>query len=270
MDRMSHESDEAVMKNALAWLVSALLLSACSTNPEAGRTERPAEQAGESRASPDVFFAGRWAPDAAACPDAAWLITEDGLQTPGEVTCRFEQRRQTTRGVEAHAVCVAEGPPQRWRLKFTFAESADALLIEDAPFADAGLVRCAKTTTKNLPDALSVNGVNAADAVQRYFELLAADRVDEARRLRVTDDGHDELARRLAGFANGDIAVGPAGRVEGAAGSLYVNVPVTMTGDTADRFGNVTLRRSNNVPGATPEQRSWRIFGIEWQGLEGE
>ena len=54
------------------------------------------------------------------------------------------------------------------------------------------------------------------------------------------------------------------GHVEGAAGSLYYETGVTMSGETKDgisyRFqGPVTLRRVNDVPGATKEQLEWHI-----------
>ena len=59
------------------------------------------------------------------------------------------------------------------------------------------------------------------------------------------------------------LAVGD-GQSEGAAGSLYFEANVVMTATTADglpvRFeGPVTLRRVNDVPGATPEQLQWHI-----------
>ena len=51
---------------------------------------------------------------------------------------------------------------------------------------------------------------------------------------------------------------------EFAAGSLYVEVPVQTYGKLQDgtpfsSAGTVTMRRSNDVPGATAEQRRWRI-----------
>lgn len=54
------------------------------------------------------------------------------------------------------------------------------------------------------------------------------------------------------------------GEVEGAAGSLFYEVPVTFTGTlTAGRVdrreGRVTLRRVNDVPGASAEQLRWHI-----------
>jgi hypothetical protein len=54
------------------------------------------------------------------------------------------------------------------------------------------------------------------------------------------------------------------GRTEGAAGSLYYEAPVTVTGTTRDDkpyrlTGTVTARRVNDVPGASAEQLRWHI-----------
>lgn len=59
------------------------------------------------------------------------------------------------------------------------------------------------------------------------------------------------------------VAVGD-GTVEGAAGSLYYEVPATLTGETVGGepyrlTGTVILRRVNDVDGATPEQLAWHI-----------
>ena len=60
------------------------------------------------------------------------------------------------------------------------------------------------------------------------------------------------------------VTVGTPGRVEGAAGSRYVEVPVriaarTRAGARQNYSGSYTLRLSV-VDGATPEQRSWHIY----------
>jgi hypothetical protein len=50
------------------------------------------------------------------------------------------------------------------------------------------------------------------------------------------------------------------GDEEGAAGSVYYEVPVTLRfGVGKPEQGTLTLRRVNDVPGATPEQLDWRI-----------
>lgn len=61
---------------------------------------------------------------------------------------------------------------------------------------------------------------------------------------------------------------GTAGDQEGAAGSIYVSVPITITGDAngkhVERSGSAVLRRVNDVPGSTEAQRHWHIERIDW------
>lgn len=58
-------------------------------------------------------------------------------------------------------------------------------------------------------------------------------------------------------------------QLEGAAGSSYLTVPVTISaigpdGESIDRTGTMTARRVNDVPGASAQQLSWRIRSIDW------
>lgn len=60
-----------------------------------------------------------------------------------------------------------------------------------------------------------------------------------------------------------DVTVG-TGEQDGAAGSSFYEVPVTITGLTKankpyNLAGRLTLRRVNDVDGATPEQLRWHI-----------
>jgi hypothetical protein len=69
------------------------------------------------------------------------------------------------------------------------------------------------------------------------------------------------------GFANATssaVEVGQPGRLEGAAGSLYIEIPVTVRAVTSNgthqRFqGSYVLRRVNNIAGSASEQRRWHI-----------
>jgi len=113
----------------------------------------------------------------------------------------------------------------------------------------------------------------AAQVVQSYYALLEFGRAAEAWRLwsagspgRAADA--EALARQVAAYADYHAQVGAPGAIEGAAGSLYVEVPVVIYGRRTDggelhRSGKVTLKRVNDVPGSTAEQRRWRIFRIE-------
>ena len=76
-------------------------------------------------------------------------------------------------------------------------------------------------------------------------------------------------AKSVAQFGNyRTITVGVGdGEVEGGAGSLYYEVPLTFTGKrtheaTVSRQGTIVLRRVNDVDGATPAQLRWHIAGI--------
>ncbi len=67
----------------------------------------------------------------------------------------------------------------------------------------------------------------------------------------------------------GDITVGFGdGDVEGAAGSLYYAVPVWLTASGPSgpvrREGTITLRRVNDVDGATPAQLRWHVDQLDW------
>lgn len=60
-----------------------------------------------------------------------------------------------------------------------------------------------------------------------------------------------------------DVTVGP-GEQDAGAGSIYYEAPVTITGLTTTNkpynlTGRLTLRRVNDVDGATPEQLRWHI-----------
>lgn len=77
-------------------------------------------------------------------------------------------------------------------------------------------------------------------------------------------------ANGFRAFADTVIAtftIGSPGRIEGAAGSRYVTIPIdvdVMTGSVpATLHGVATLRRAV-VDGATDAQRRWRIVRIEW------
>jgi len=103
----------------------------------------------------------------------------------------------------------------------------------------------------------------AATVVETYYALVESGRVAEAAKLRT--DGREE---DLKPFASLHAQVGKPGAVEGAAGSLYVEVPVVLygryaTGGEYHASGKATLRRVNNVPGATAEQLKWRIEKVE-------
>jgi hypothetical protein len=78
----------------------------------------------------------------------------------------------------------------------------------------------------------------------------------------------EEFKQGFAQTASVSVNVGEAGAVNGAAGSLYVEIPVTVTAvttaGTRQQFcGSYTLRRVNDVPGSTLEQRQWHLYSAD-------
>lgn len=77
-----------------------------------------------------------------------------------------------------------------------------------------------------------------------------------------------QYAAAFADYRTVTVAVGE-GMAEGACGSLYYEVPVTLTGTTRAgkpyvRDGTMTLRRVNDVDGATPAQLRWHLDRLAW------
>jgi membrane-bound inhibitor of C-type lysozyme len=118
-----------------------------------------------------------------------------------------------------------------------------------------------KTPISEAPFA-PTSAQGAANVVQTYYAFIEKRSSVEAAKYRV--DGAPE---NLSQYSSIHAQVGAPGKIEGAAGSLYVEVPVVLSGRLASgspftRSGKVTLRRANDVPGSTPAQREWRIDKI--------
>ena len=113
----------------------------------------------------------------------------------------------------------------------------------------------------------------AAQVVQGYYGLLEEKRFEDAQALWNprgqigTQDGA-HFAARFRGFSEIHANVGAPSEPEGAAGSLYVTVPVQLYGRIAANgkpfyaLRQVVLHRVNDVPGSTAEQRRWHIERI--------
>ena len=142
---------------------------------------------------------------------------------------------------------------------------------DTAAAADAASAAAPDTAATSLPEppASPDSAQAAATVVETYYALLDEGRYAEARAL--WGDGGTRSGKTETQFAAGFAAtaethaeVGVPGEPEGAAGSVFVDVPVTVTArlknGTAQRFtGSYTLRRVNDVPGSTAEQRRWHI-----------
>ncbi|MBD2439596.1 hypothetical protein [Nostoc sp. FACHB-110] len=110
----------------------------------------------------------------------------------------------------------------------------------------------------------------AVQAIHDYYDAIARQDYQQAY-LAWDGDGFaskqsfEEFKQGFANTVSINEEVGKPGRLEGAAGSLYIEIPVTITSVTTNgtpqRFnGSYKLRRVNDVPGSTPKQRRWHIY----------
>jgi hypothetical protein len=107
----------------------------------------------------------------------------------------------------------------------------------------------------------------AADAVRRYFAAIEAKDYAGAQALVGPKVDLKVFERRLSSYPIYRANVGRPGEIEGGAGSLYVEVPIQtygrmQSGELFTRLETVSMRRVNDVPGATPEQLRWHIDQI--------
>jgi hypothetical protein len=112
----------------------------------------------------------------------------------------------------------------------------------------------------------------AGQVVQHYGALIERKHWLKAEKLWSDIQAARAFATSLAGqFPEVHLEIGQLGETEGAAGSIYTNVPVTFYGETKRgqpprRKASIVLRRVNDVPGSTDAQRRWHIERIDWKG----
>ncbi len=113
---------------------------------------------------------------------------------------------------------------------------------------------------------------DAVNTLQSYYQAINAGEYETAYLL-WRDNGAasgQTLEEFTAGYAETEsvtATIGTPGQVEGAAGSRFIEIPVTIasttTGGEDQTFtGTIVLQRSV-VDGATPAQRAWGIFSAD-------
>jgi hypothetical protein len=110
----------------------------------------------------------------------------------------------------------------------------------------------------------------ALDLVRGLVDLLNRGKFDEAYMLLGAGaPPRSDFDRHFAQYSNLKVSIGNAGEQEGAAGSIYLSVPISISGVSSgkhvDRSATVILRRVNDVPGSTEAQRHWHIERIDWE-----
>ena len=247
--------------------VSLLALTGCGSTgrpAEEGRVENTAVAAPQpDRGAPEV-------PDdavsAAGTEDRTGGVSPRETAAPERVattpaSCESEIGREAADSLarQCRAVSPATRPPCDGR--------NSCALIHDEIARGCGMLDEAAATEAGCTPAGGVEA--AADVIRRYYSAVSAR--DYATAYALWNDGGKASGQSFDAFARGfretrtaRATLGAPGRIEGAAGSRYVRLPVTVDATLRDgtrqRFtGRYTLRRAAPVPGATAEDRRWHI-----------
>lgn len=130
-----------------------------------------------------------------------------------------------------------------------------------------------------LPDApqqeVAANGPTAEDAVaviRNYYDAINGGDFDRAYVLwsdsgRASGKTPQQFAAGFVDTTGVAVEMQAPGNIDAAAGSRYVEVPVTITSTHRDgsqhRFAGKYVLRRAVVDGATPEQQQWRIASAD-------
>ena len=143
----------------------------------------------------------------------------------------------------------------------------EARLNPPPPGEPGGLSNDRTPISEGPIDPKSAEG--AGQVVQRYGGLLEQRKFAEARLLwgdggRSSGLTEAQFVDAYDKYASIHSEVGKPTDMEGAAGSSYITVPFRLygtlkSGGEFNMVGPLTLRRVNDVPGSTEEQRRWHI-----------
>lgn len=107
----------------------------------------------------------------------------------------------------------------------------------------------------------------AGQVVQKFAALIEQQRYAEAAKLWSGPQGRKAFDRAFGDASEVHMQIGKPGRPEGAAGSIYVEVSIVLYGNRSGKpfssAGTAVLRRINDVPGSSEDQRRWHIERID-------
>jgi hypothetical protein len=109
----------------------------------------------------------------------------------------------------------------------------------------------------------------ALELVEHFAALLNQRRFDEAYMLLGPGaPPRTKFDSQFSRYSDLKVSAGAPGEQEGAAGSIYLSIPLEVSGlldgERSTRSATAILRRVNDVPGSTEAQRRWHIERITW------
>ncbi len=229
----------------------------------------------------------------AACLSLSACDRDAPTRTPGDTDAGVATLPQPEAGGGSVTGFDGEAPPPPPRASADAGDTGIAeadMAVADLPSDDPGFaldappvagsepVPASPGATDPVPAAPAEPGAAEAAAVVRsYYGAINAGQHGRAYGMwsdggRASGQTADQFARGFGDTARVSVSTGEPGRVEGAAGSRYVTIPVAVETVHADGSvhhydGSYTLRRAV-VDGASAEQRQWRISDADLREVE--
>jgi hypothetical protein len=112
----------------------------------------------------------------------------------------------------------------------------------------------------------------ATKLVQQFADLLNQRKFDQAYMLLGPGaPPRSDFDQRFSAYSGLRVALGTPDDQEGAAGSIYLSVPLsvsgTLNGKRESHPATAIVRRVNDVPGSTDAERRWHIERIDWKTM---
>jgi hypothetical protein len=129
-------------------LISALALciSACGQRRNAETPPQAPVSVPEPPAN--AFYVGQWAHTTDDCPARPWSIHPNAFQAP-DGACDFRSIAPVPEGFAVEADCRWGGRQVHASMRFSYAQSAKALLISGTPAGEVGLIACPSANPQN-------------------------------------------------------------------------------------------------------------------------
>ncbi|HEV8692694.1 MAG TPA: hypothetical protein VGQ93_00685 [Lysobacter sp.] len=151
------------------------------------------------------------------------------------------------------------GPPSPVPPDVALDENGNPLLPENVPAE--GTPAAGDVAAEPTPD-------DAVTVIRDYYAAINSGDFARAQALwadggRASGQSPQQFAAGFAETTGVSVEVMPPGRVDAAAGSRFIEVPVAITSTQRDgsqrKYAGTYVLRRAVVDGATPEQRAWRV-----------
>jgi hypothetical protein len=161
------------------------------------------------------------------------------------------------------AIAITDSPPAKAQSRSVNASAvanssivSDPILVSEAP---------AQSIASTTPIQQA-----AVKAIRDYYDAISNRDYRQAysawdRNGAASQQSFEQFKQGFINTSSVTVEVGAPGRLDGAAGSSYIEVPVmvsaTTTTGTSQQFrGSYILRRVNGISGSAPDQCGWHLY----------